>query len=77
MDAALSGDVNRVKALIASGADVNAKDNNGWTALAFANSANSANVQAILRASGAGKPYTSELDMSDKAKWGWLDDVKL
>lgn len=52
-DAAASGDLVKVRALIEQGAEVNASDANGWTALHFAAQAQSAPVAAELLAAGA------------------------
>ena len=76
MRAASNGDLNLVNSLIAQGADVHTRDNNGDTALEFAHAAHSdQTVEAILRAEGRGRPYTPQLDMTDKAKFGWLDSL--
>ena len=76
MGAASSG-LPVVQMLLDAGADVHAKTEDGKTALEFAHKAKDDQVvEVILQAEGRGRPYTPELDMTDKAKWGWLDDVK-
>jgi ankyrin repeat protein len=46
--AAVSGDLEKVRALIASGADINAQDDNGFTALHFAAQENKAEIVDFL-----------------------------
>jgi ankyrin repeat protein len=65
-----------VQMLLDAGADVHAKTEDGKTALEFAHKVKDDQViEAILRAEGRGRPYTPELDMTDKAKWGFLDNI--
>ncbi len=65
-----------VQMLLDAGADVHAKTEDGKTALEFAHKVKDDQVvEAILRAEGRGRPYTPQLDMTDKAKWGWLDSL--
>ncbi len=67
-----------VQMLLDAGADVHVKTQDGETALEFAHKVKDNQVvEAILRVEGRGRPYTPKLDMTDKAEWGWLDDVNL
>ena len=49
----LIGDLVKVKELIAAGADVNAKDDDGWTALMYAAEKGYTEIIEILKAAGA------------------------
>ena len=51
--AAIDGDIEKVKALIAAGADVNAKDNDEYTALDYAKDGGHTEIIKILKAAGA------------------------
>jgi ankyrin repeat protein len=53
MDKVVAGDTAAVSALIAKGADVNAKNNYGWTALSHAARAGNAELVKLLLAHGA------------------------
>ena len=53
IDAAKDGDLVKVKELIAAGADVNAKDDDGWTALMYAAEKGYTEIIEILKAAGA------------------------
>ncbi len=56
LKAAEKGDLPRVNALLAKGADVNAKNNDGWTALMYASyKGNLEVVQALLAKGGRGQ----------------------
>jgi len=53
MIAAMNGQVNNVRALILAGADVNARDKKGKSALTYANSNREPAAARLLRAHGA------------------------
>jgi ankyrin repeat protein len=53
MQAAFSGNPDTVHALLAAGADVNAKDRDGWTALMFAAVKGHTDIVRVLRQAGA------------------------
>ena len=53
MDKVVAGDAAAVSALIAKGADVNARNNYGWTALSHAARAGNAELVKLLLAHGA------------------------
>jgi ankyrin repeat protein len=53
IDAAEKGDIKKVKALIKAGADVNAKDKEGGTALMYAKNEGHGDIVKILKAAGA------------------------
>jgi len=63
MSAARNGHTNAVLALLADGADVNAKDSNGWTALMSAAASGHVDTLGALLAKGA--------DVNAKDKSGW------
>jgi hypothetical protein len=63
IDAAKSGDINRVKKFLKKGADINAKDNNGWTALIWAAREGKTDVINFLINNGA--------DVYVKDNMGW------
>jgi Ankyrin repeats (3 copies) len=52
-DAAANGDMTKVEALLAKGANVNAKDNYGGTALTLAKNAGKTEIVKILKEAGA------------------------
>ena len=51
--AAMNGDVGRVRSLLAQGANPNAQDNHGWTALRFAVNSDEPEIVRLLVGSGA------------------------
>ena len=51
--AAKEGDTETVKTLLAAGADVHAKDRDGWTALMFAAVKGHTDIVRVLRQAGA------------------------
>ena len=63
LKAVLAGDVVKVKALIEEGADVNAKNENGWSPLHWAVMLEHKEIVELLIAHGA--------DVNAKNKWGW------
>jgi len=63
MDKVVAGDSAAVSALIAKGADVNARNNYGWTALSHAARAGNAELVKLLLAHGA------DINARDKSGW--------
>ena len=55
IDAAIDGNITKVKALIEAGADVNVKDEDGMTVLMCAVMAGNTEIANLLRAAGAEK----------------------
>lgn len=80
-DAAKAGDATRVKALIAAGADVNAKDDNGETsALDWAARKNHVEVMKVLLAHGANvraRDFNGFTPLHHAVAWGGKDSVEL
>ena len=80
IDAAAAGDLVRVKSLIAAGADVNAKNNNGETALMWASYKGHAEVVEALLAARAdvnAKTDDGETALMLASDMGHADVVKL
>lgn len=53
MSAALIGDIDTVKVMLDRGADVNAQDRIGWTALKYAEWKHHTDIAQLLRKAGA------------------------
>ena len=80
IDAAYSGDIKEVKALIAAGADVNAKNNYGFTALMEAALMGHTEIAKALIAAGAdvnAKSNRGETALMDAASMGHTEIVKI
>ena len=80
IDAAVVGDVAKVKKLIAEGADVNAKDNFGQTVLMWAACRGHIEIAKLLIESGAdvnAKDSTGDTALIFAASEGHLETVKI
>ena len=55
------GNLELVKLLLKAGADINAKDKNGWTALVWASQSGQTEIEAFLREIGANVNNPNEL----------------